>query len=352
MNSTISLTKARQITGLPLVSAKNEWSFTGRSYHEMEREAESPYHRAACKEGIELFTSFGYSIYPDGVGVEGTFALADFLAVRSGRTVFVEVLSDRNLSPSTLRTKAQLQQHGELCFILYAPNKKEISVEAAPIKAAIEQWADVLYCRLSSYSGSHMEERYRASVFYDTKRDIGVRVSLSFAMAKRVVTVTLDFITQMYDKPWGIIRYPSSYLYETTYRSAFYAWAAAMGASPRRTAARPDKTSIRAMRRPSGLSMVHGLGRKATKLVVARLRSEYVGPPIEKTGYSDGSAYSRDVPSQYMRGVFILERTGQRGLTELVTALKQCNLTVEWNDAEYQAAMAVLAKQNVPIQTD
>ena len=50
--------------------------------------------RALVEDGqcwvVEFFCSIGYKVYPHGVGVLGEYTLADFLAIREGRTVFVE----------------------------------------------------------------------------------------------------------------------------------------------------------------------------------------------------------------------------------------------------------------------
>jgi hypothetical protein len=71
----------------------------------MEELSESKSHRSAREEGIDFFCSAGYRIFPEGIGVRGTYTLADFLAVRGNRTVFVEVLSDTNVNPETLQKK-------------------------------------------------------------------------------------------------------------------------------------------------------------------------------------------------------------------------------------------------------
>jgi hypothetical protein len=120
----LSLERARALTGLDLVAAREVLSYDGQSYHEMEEEAESKSHHAARQEGIDFFCSTGYQIFPEGVGVRGVFTFADFLAIRENRFIFVEVLSDTNIKPETLRTKSQLQKYGELCFILFSGSKR------------------------------------------------------------------------------------------------------------------------------------------------------------------------------------------------------------------------------------
>ncbi len=93
----ITLETAKQITNLDLVSAREVRSDDGHSYHDMETESESKSHRIAIDEAIGFFRSVGYQIFPEGVGIRGVYTLADFLAVRSNRTVFVEVISDGNI---------------------------------------------------------------------------------------------------------------------------------------------------------------------------------------------------------------------------------------------------------------
>ena len=197
--SVIGIAAARQITGLALVSARDIQSIDGRSYQEMEEQSESKSHQAAKKHGVWYFLSIGYQVFPDGVGVQGTNTLADFIAVRESRTVFVEVLSDTNVNDVTLKKKAQLQKFGEFCFILFAGTKRSAEESLRAAKLATESWADVLYFRLDGYGGSFIDSTYRATIAYQTTRVQGIRTVLSLEQRGRAASVSIRFLTHLYE---------------------------------------------------------------------------------------------------------------------------------------------------------
>jgi len=109
----------------------------------MERATESPTHARLRELAIEVFEIYGYQVYPSGIGVRDTFAMADFLAVRDHRTIFVEVLTDAKATPNDLRQKQQLAQHGELAFV-FIGNLKNRKTVALAVQAEAAQTHDVL----------------------------------------------------------------------------------------------------------------------------------------------------------------------------------------------------------------
>jgi len=121
---TLTLAQARDVTGLDLVAATEVHGDQGKSYNEMEQESESKSHDSAREEAIRFFASLGYRLFPEGVGIRGIYTLADFVATKPNRSIFVEVLSDTNVRLETLKRKAQLQQYGEVCFVLFSGTKR------------------------------------------------------------------------------------------------------------------------------------------------------------------------------------------------------------------------------------
>lgn len=119
----MTITEAKTQTGLDLVSAREVNSDLGQTYHNMEEESESKSHASARMEGIKYFCSIGYQVFPEGVGVKGTYTLADFLAVRANRTVFVEVLSDTNHRRNTSKEISTTEIRGVMLYLLLR-NKK------------------------------------------------------------------------------------------------------------------------------------------------------------------------------------------------------------------------------------
>lgn len=339
----ITLARARELTGLDLISARKIDSDQGQSYHQMEEESESKSHQSAREEGIGFFCSVGYQVYPEGVGVRGIYTLADFLAVRKNRTVFVEVLSDTNVKAETLQRKAQLQQHGELCFILFSGTKRSNEPHLVVAKRATESWADVLYCRLDGYNGNSIEQTYKATVAYDTTRQNGIRVALAFERSGRKLAVSAKFLTHLYRNPYNTpISYPVlplSYCYEEIFLEVFQKLARRMGGKIKFTSSRRHVTAFRAMRRKSGLKMIDAGGH-----VTACLKSEYRGAPIEEVSMWTYRPSSRDLPPDDIFGVFVLARTGPDGLRNLVTTMEEYGLTLQYGAAGFERSLQLLAK--------
>jgi hypothetical protein len=325
----ITLEDARRATGLDLVSARETPTGDGFSYHDIEEESESPSHKSARDKGIGYFRSIGYHIFPEGVGVRGTYTFADFLAVREHRAVFVEVLSDTNIRPETLQKKAQLQTHGELCFVLFSGTKRSDESNLLSAKRAIESWADVLYCRLDGYGGNSIDHTYRASVAYDTTRNRGIRVAVAHEpMGKKKLAVSVKFLTHLYRNPANTLLshavLPLSYCYEEIFLDVFKQFAQLSDGRIKFTPRQRHVTSFRAMRRKSGLKMMGADGRE-----VARLMSEYRGPPVEEQYISTYHPSSRDLPPEHTYGVFVLDNSSPECLPNLLTAIRGYGFKLE-----------------------
>jgi len=343
----LSIEQARQLTHLDLVSGREIGPDDQHSYQQMEELSESKSHRSAREEGIDFFCSVGYRIFPEGIGVHGTYTLADFLAVRGTRTVFVEVLSDLNVNPETLQKKAQLQQHGELCFILFSGTKESNEPCLIAAKRLIETWSDVLYCRLNGYTGNRIEQTHNVSVVYDTTRRNGIKLSLSFARPGRKVVVSAKLATPLYGNSTAMPRaypaYPTgslSYCQERIFLEIFQDFGRRTGGTIRTTLRHPLDTAIRAMRRKSGLKMTASGGG-----VMASLKSEYCGTPIEEDYMWTYHPPSRDLPTDGIFGSFALERTGPRGLDSLIESIRACGFVPEYAIEEYGQSVKHLTKQ-------
>jgi hypothetical protein len=343
----LSLAEARRITGRDLVSAREIASEEGKSYHQMEEDSESRSHQSARDEGIDFFCSVGYQVFPQGVGVRGTYTLADFLAIRGNRAVFVEVLSDTNVRAETLQRKAQLQQHGELCFVLFSGTKRADESNLVAAKHSIECWADVLYCRLDGYCGNRIEQTYKATVAYDTTRQNGIKVALAFERSGRKLAVSAKFLTHLLQNSTAIPRASPAYFvghlshcYEQVYLEIFQELQSRIGSEIRFTSRHRNVTAIRAMRRKAGLQMIGSDGR-----VTARLKSEYRGPPVEEDYMWNYHPASRDLPPDDCFGVFVLERTGPSGLRNLMRGMGEYGLTLQYSAEGLEQSLQLLAKQ-------
>lgn len=343
----LSLTRARELTRLDLVSGREISPYSGQSYQQMEEDSESKSHRSAREEGIDFFCSVGYQVFPEGVGVRGTYTLADFMAIRGNRIVFVEVLSDANVHAETLQRKAQLQEHGELCFILFSGTKESNEPRLVAAKRLIESWADVLYCRLNGYTGNRIERNYRVSIIYDTTRQNGIKLALSFARLGRTLAVSTKLVTPFYGNSIGMPRafpaYPTgslSYCQERIFLEIFQKFGKWAGGTIKNTTRHPLDTAIRAMRRKSGLKMI-----TAERRIVASLKSEYRGAPVKEDYMWTYHPASRDLPPNDIYGVFLLERTGPDGLHSLITSIEECGFVPEYTSEEFRESVRQLAKQ-------
>lgn len=344
----IDLDEAKRLTGLSLASAKDIVSETGLTYHELEEQSESKSHDTARQEAIRFFCSIGYRVYPSGIGVLGEYTLADFLAVRDNRVVFVEVLSDSNIKPETLDRKAKLQSYGELCFVFYCGNKIADETGLKALKYEVHSWADVLYCQIHAWSGNHIRSANKASVSYDTTRDKGIVVEATFERTGRKLQVCFRFQTHLYTKPTETpISYPvlpRSYCYEEIFLDIFKEIARKTGRSIK-LASRKKDAEIKAMRRKSGLKM---LG--ADERIAITLKSEYRGSEeIEESYSSKRFPSTRDLPVNDFYCIATLEKTGMLGLEALFDAVKEYGLTIDYETNEFEKCLHFLSKQDISL---
>jgi hypothetical protein len=269
---TLTLAQARDITCLDLVAAAEVHRDQGKSYHEMEQESESKSHDSAREEAIGFVASLGYRMFPEGVGIRGIYTLADFVATKPNRSVFVEVLSDTNVTLETLKRKAQLQQYGEICFVLFSGTKRSNESSLLAAKRQIESWADVLYCRLNGYSGNFLDRTYKATVAYDTTRQSGIKVALAFKRLGRKLIISAKFMTHIYIPeiteegipPRAFSSFSESY--EAVFLQVFKGMASKLKGT---LSAGRDILALRAMHRKSGLKMVDADGQ-----LIACLKSD------------------------------------------------------------------------------
>jgi hypothetical protein len=335
--SIVSLDEAIALTGLDLVSAKSTESGDGSTYQQMEELSESKSHQSARVHGMAYFSSIGYRILPEGIGVKGTRTFADFLAMRDGRAVFVEVLSDGNVKDETLKRKAQLQNYGELCFILFTGTKRSKETDLIAAKTAISSWADVLYFRLDGYGGNLIEETHSATIAYDTTRSRGIRVAASFDRAGTSLRISVRFITHLYQCGLDGFFYhpvPLRHHYEEIFLRIFARVAYATGYSIKYSSSRPDLTAFRAMRRNSGLRMIDAAGR-----VGARLKSEYRGAPVSSSHVWADLIHSDFSPDDIF-GVFALEKAASGdGPRALLAAMEVCGLKPEFDQEAFEKVL-------------
>jgi len=119
MSKFLTIERLRKMTGIKLVSsAIPSFADSGQTYASLEQQTESKTHREMRTHAIAHFERLGYQIYPDGIGVEGVFTLADFVAFRRGRIVFVECLTDAKAATHDVERKMQLSEFGEVCFVV------------------------------------------------------------------------------------------------------------------------------------------------------------------------------------------------------------------------------------------
>ncbi|PQA89222.1 hypothetical protein [Hyphococcus luteus] len=280
-NLRISLEQARKATGLDLVSTRDVISPQGLSYHQLETKSEGVAHCKAREDAIKWFTSRGYLVYPEGVGVAGVYTFADFLAVRAenGRTVFVEILSDAGVKPETIIRKRALQIHGELCFVLFVGKKQFNRKAAEQLKAEIGKHSDVLLYFLDSYTGNWMAGDSRATVAFDTSYDEGIKVEVRVTQKKSKLFVAIRYLTRQYQNPDSVpisdtVASDRDFL-EAQFLNAFEHLCRGAGARIRETRSRAFETNFRAMRRKSGLKAFQDGGELFGSLRVAEHESVF-----------------------------------------------------------------------------
>ena len=319
----VTLAEARARTNLDLVSAKEITSERGISYHEMEEASESRSHRSAREDGIMYFSAIGYDIYPGGIGVRGTYALADFLAIRNNRTVFVEVLADANFKEETIIKKCRLQDHGDLCFILFSGTKRTDHDGILQTKRALQSRADVIFYRLDGYGGNSIEDRLTATIAYDTTRGRGIQVAISFARSGRTVIAAIKFLTHLYQVTLDRHTYfptPIYHHYEQIFSDIFGKLSYRLGHS-----------ISRVVRKNSGRRMNDIKGR-----AVARFKTEYRGPADKYIDHELNNPFSSEISPDDIFGVITFERPTGFLFRELINVIEQYGLKPEFDPTQLE----------------
>lgn len=316
----ININQARILSGLDLVSARDVELDSGVNYQAMERDSESNTHKLGRNEGIKYFTSIGYSVYPSSVGISGEFTLADFFAVRDGRNVFVEVLTDGNIVEETFKRKGALKKYGELCFILLSGTKRSEEKALMVRKEALAAESDVLWCRLNGYAWQGVVWGTKLpTVAFKTTKEAGISAGIRCEKKGKKVLVTVSILNEPYKNPEGVqISYCvlDNYYH---YREIFLEVMEVVAASGRWRATRHFKrhqSRENALKRNAGLSFARDDGE-----IAFRLRT--VGESA----------------------VFVLEKAGPVGLSSLIGALRQRGFNLQFSQAELLLAESTLAKQ-------
>jgi hypothetical protein len=94
------------------------------------------------------------------------------------------------------------------------------------------------------------------------------------------------------------------------------------------------------MRRKSGLRLIGSDGR-----VIARLKSEYRGAPIEESYSWTYHPSSRRLPPDDCFFVFVLEKLGPDGLRALMRTLEERGMNLEYRPGEFERALRFLVGQ-------
>jgi len=302
----ILIEEARTATGLNLVAARDVLSPQHVSYHALEERTEGAAHRAARKDAIGFFISRGYQVFPEGVGIDGVFTLADFLAVRKEekRIVFVEILSDAGVTTETIARKRALQAHGELCFVIFVGKRKFNKDAVEKLKTEIEHYADVLLYYLDGYTGNFIGNDSRATVAYQTTREKGIRVEASAIEKRNKTIVAVRYLTRLYQNPTGVVISDTvpkdEEFFEEQYLSAFETLCRKRDAAVKETRTDPHITNFRAMRRKSGLKALTRDGELFAILKSERRDSAPFMPAEE----CDGTVAASDGTATNLYGVY------------------------------------------------
>src|ERR1035437_839826 len=267
----LNLGAARAKTGLDLVSG-DRIAFDGSTYAKREKQTQSKVHARAQEEGVKLFRSLGYQIYPYAVGVRNVFTLADFLAIRGKRVVFVECLSDTNLSPETIERKRQLQEFGELCFIAMTGSKFADSDEPTKAKERIASEFDLIFFHVNPYHGDRVVGHTYQTIAWATTKAKGIKARYLLETSRRHCLLTLQIVTRILTNPFRtVISYPvlePRREFERIYLSCFKALVIDQDGQFKRRLPRDEihfrdmhrKTGVKAVTHEAELSLAVGYG--------------------------------------------------------------------------------------------
>ena len=88
-------------------------------YDELQDRTQSSLHSEMVDSSVEYFLLQNYNVYKGGVGIEGMYTFADFVAEKDGRLVFGECLTGTSLKKEdTLNKKMQLASYGKIFFTI------------------------------------------------------------------------------------------------------------------------------------------------------------------------------------------------------------------------------------------
>ena len=101
-------------------------------YDELQDRTQSSLHAEMLESSVDFFLIRNYNVYRGGVGIEGVYTFADFVAEKEGKLVFGECLTGTILKkPKTLNTKMQLAQYGKMFFVIPKSALKQSQVSQA-----------------------------------------------------------------------------------------------------------------------------------------------------------------------------------------------------------------------------
>jgi|GEM_PF-6590431 len=88
-------------------------------YDELQDRTQSSLHTEMLNDSVDYFLLQNYNVYKGGVGVEGIYTFADFVAEKDGKLIFGECLTGTSLNKAdTLNKKLQLAQYGKMFFVI------------------------------------------------------------------------------------------------------------------------------------------------------------------------------------------------------------------------------------------
>jgi hypothetical protein len=206
MSKFLTIEYLRKKTGIKLVSsAIPTFADASQTYAALEQETESKTHREMRAHTIAHFEHLGYQIYPKGIGVEGVFTLADFLAFRDGRMVFVECLTDAKATTQDIERKMRLKQFGEVCFVVVSGHGCPWENDSRKMPAIFQTLArevDVL-----TYHYGHWQNKFEKGIaqlttFPRVSFDIGASDRIRLGVVINLMAKTADLCFEFKTLPY------------------------------------------------------------------------------------------------------------------------------------------------------
>jgi hypothetical protein len=205
---------------------------------------------------------------------------------------------------------------------------------------------DMMAQSYGGYSGNFLDRTYKATIAYDTTRQNGIKVALTFKRSGRKLIISAKFITHIYIPEISEEGIPprtfSSFSdsYGNIFLQVFKLLATKMKGT---VSASRDSLALRAMHRKSGLKMIAGDGH-----LLACLKSEYRGTFTEDNKFAAHHTLQRDPFPDEIFGVFVLEEAGQDGLSKLICTLEQEGLRLDFSQAELDECLIIKTKSRKP----